>query len=350
MSPTGNKTRRCHKCGQPMKGHKRPGAGVVVCPIGPTGSPAPTETTEIVAPSAAAGPSRAPQARKDDFFAPQFVLDISSSGYGHRVNPNFRPDDVQKPISPPRRDNSWVSTELDERSAGSPARRPRRNVPGIVQETIARFPSANSYMTIPVRLGDHIIHEREEGYGGHCEDDYEEEEEYEANEENKGDSSDTQSATGKSTGPTLMQRMTRSLSTILGRDEPHAVVYRIEREDARAAEARAVEQGMYCRVAYGQRHITPVAGPSRSESIVKPEPTTPHRLTDNDGMCWFAIGDNRDAVDAAIEPYLEPTGALAAAPCRDYPIDPRTIRPNFVDTLVAGAVGGLVVFYCLSVA
>ena len=51
-----------------------------------------------------------------------------------------------------------------------------------------------------------------------------------------------------------------------------------------------------------------------------------------------------------VEPYDYAQGLVRERNERvgTYPVDPVRIRSTFVDTLIAGAVGGLVMFYCLS--
>ena len=347
MSPgSGRKKPVCQKCGHPMAGHKRP-YGAPICPrdeTAPAPSPSPTPTLESTLP--VAGPSKS--SRKKGL-SPEFVFEPSASGYWHRANPNWvDPDQMSKPIAPvgtPQRGDSWVSTERDSSSATSPPRRRGLPNPGVIHIDV-----------------DVDVHERERSrYSGSQMD--EGEDEHEHGEFHGGDGeefSDTQSISSASSDATILKRMTRGLSRAIGRSTPLASLYSSPRDELNTITSAAQAEGLYTRVVH---HHRPITG-------VKDEPVTPTRTTPTrEHSWWVAVGRDRGAVDALVQsrtpgsaraesvdvvpedgPYDFDRGLDTTRNERvgTYPVDPRTIRSTFFDTLLAGAVGGLVMFYCLS--
>ena len=339
-----------------MAGHKRP-YGAPICPrdeTAPASSPTPPLTLEPTLPVvSAAGPSKT--ARRG--LTPDFVFNPSASGYWHRKNPNWvDPDTFPKPNSAfatPQRGESWVSTERDDGSSPSPSHRPK---PPLTRNGVI-----------------HIDVEEERGHSkfGGSQMDMDEDHEHEQDgegERRREDLSDTQSVSSASSDATIMKRLTRGLSHAIGRSTPLASLYSSPRDELTAITTAAEAEGLYTRVVH--HGAVPPA--------IKAEPTTPSRTTPaREHSWWVAVGRDRGAVDALVESH-SPRGGLCELPnattvtvaaehtadepynfdrgldrgrnerVGTYPVDPRHIRNTFLDTLLAGAVGGLVMFYCLS--
>ncbi|KAI0722656.1 hypothetical protein C8Q76DRAFT_719630 [Earliella scabrosa] len=353
MSPGSNRKKPvCQKCGHPMAGHKRP-YGSPVCPREgsydsehcyepiraselpddpptPTGSPPPPLVAPYIKP-------RMP--------SPDFTVKPSASGYWHRSNPNWVDPQPKPPHESPPRHGSWVSTESDSGSHASPARK-RNLLPAAPRQPVIDVDALEdpaARRTIDSAEGE--AHDAGRGYGAE-------------------DTSDTQSNVSSSSSRTILKRMSRGLSTVIGRGTPLASLYGTPREEVTAIAAAAQARGLHTRVLH-------------REHDVKAEPTTPTRTTPaREYSWWVAVGRDRGAVDAlvdaqtprkptrelpaedesaalpvdTVEPYDYAQGLVRERNERvgTYPVDPVRIRSTFIDTLIAGAVGGLVMFYCLS--
>ncbi|KAI0722355.1 hypothetical protein C8T65DRAFT_629051 [Cerioporus squamosus] len=350
MSPGSSSRKKpvCQKCGHLMAGHKRP-YGIPVCPRDETApaeylpagddddrAPTPTETRPT----------------KPRLSIPDFTFDPSSSGYWHRANPNWVDRDPPQP-NPfqeiPERGASWVPTESASGSPASPARPQRR-----------AFPDRPRHSEV-INVDAH-----EDG-----EEDEEELAETQSTEDYDyvpDNTSDTQSNVSTSSSRTIMKRLSRGLSLVLGHSTPLASLYSSPRDEVTAITSAAQGEGLYTRIV----HL---------DQRVKTEPLTPTRTTPTrDHSWWVAVGRDRDAVDAIVDAQtprkpvrrgntivLDPAGSRVASVeagepydferglsaelnerIGTFPEDPRKVRNTFIDTLVAGAVGGLVVFYCLS--
>ncbi|KAI1796088.1 hypothetical protein LXA43DRAFT_970013 [Ganoderma leucocontextum] len=326
----------CQKCSLPMAGHKRP-HGVPVCPRDD---------------SAPASPS--PQLTRKNL-SPNFDFNPSASGYWHRPNPNWvEPESYAKqtrPMDVPQRGPSWVTTERDDRSQGTPSR----------HQPIRSPPPAHEVIDVDAE-DEH--EEAGDGYRGlqEPEHEYDQEHDHYGHEEpaEEGDDSDTSS---NASSVTILKRMTRRLSRAIGRGTPLASLYSSPREQVPAITSAAQAEGLYTRIVHLNRGPTEATG-------FKDEAATPTRTFARREHSWMiAVGRDQGAVNAFVESAgtppkpalrLQPEGMLEPYDYNrglsgernervgSYPDDPRWIRNTFFDILVAGAVGGLVVFYCLS--
>ncbi|EJF62313.1 hypothetical protein DICSQDRAFT_161160 [Dichomitus squalens LYAD-421 SS1] len=360
MSPgSARKKPVCQKCGHLMAGHKRP-MGVPICPR--DGSvPASPQPQPPTAP--------APLARAYAQASPDFVFNPTPSGYWHRVNPNWT--DPEPPANPldrfPKRQPSAVTTEPDNRSQGAPSRRP---------------PVMPTYEVIDVDAEDE---HQQAAYGhGGCTDraavgspehEYEYEQDYEQDfdpdytreQSLPGEEEDASDTSSSASSVTILKRMTRRLSQAIGRSTPLASLYSSPYEQVAAITSAAEAEGLYTRV----RHVERSGAPVQNLSL-KHEPATPTRTLPTREHSWFiAVGRDRGAVDVLADSQVTPPKPTVRLPPESgvvlepydyqrglsrelnervgaYPDDPTRIRNTFVDVLVAGAVGGLVVFYCLS--
>lgn len=330
MSPGSTRKKPvCQKCGHLMAGHKRP-HGVPVCPRDD---------------SAPASPQSA--ARKTTVPAPMpFDYNPTPSGYWHRPNPNWvEPASYAKQTRSydvPQRGPSWVSTERDGGSQGTPSR----------QQPFKSPPPAHE--VIDVDAEDDIQEVGREYAGSH----HDEQEYLEEEPTDEDDDSDTSS---NRSSATILKRVTRRLSSAIGRSTPLASLYSSPREHVPTITTAAHAEGLYTRVVHLNRR--PVDG-------FKEEPSTPVRTFAEREHSWMiAMGRDQVAVNALVDSAatppnptrrLQPEGVFEPydydrglsrernEQVGSYPEDPRWIRNTFFDILVAGAVGGLVVFYCLS--
>lgn len=349
MSPGSNRKKpTCHKCGYPMEGHKRP-YGAPVCPR--EGSSPPRSYTESsrgyspawvnelpdedgpVTPTASPPPPLVAPYIKRRMPSPDFTLDLSGSG--HRSNPNWVDRDGTRPNPAhviPARSGSWVSTESG--SHGTPARRRQLRPAGHGGPEV-------------IDVDAHAARAGSDMGGGEMQEPIVAE-----------DTSDIQSNSSSSSSRTILQHMSRSLSMVLPSSSPLASIYSSPREDVSAIQAAAQRKGYH----------TAVYHPERS---VKTEPTTPSRMPPTREHSWLvAVGRDPVAVNALItaqtprkspralsvydeqadEPYSFEQGLDRERneSVGTYPVPVHRIRNTFFDTLFAGAVGGLVMFYCLS--
>ena len=374
MSPGSNRKKPvCQRCGHPMVGHKRP-YGAPICPdIPPIQVVSPRLSLEPTLP--VAGPSTAvqPATTSRGIGSPGFAIKPSKSGYWHRANPNWiDPNILNKAdhaFSSPQRGDSWVSTEPAS-SASHSSRRGGRPTPGLVRN--------NEVIHIDVEPPTQD-RERSHFTGSEGEEGEEGEEDGSQQDEEGEDLSDTQSnASSASSNQTILKRMSRGLS-VVGRSTPLAYLYSSHRDDLTTLTSAAEAEGLYTRVVHNANANANPFTHRRARGSVKSEPATPARTPPTrENSWWVAVGHDRHAVDALVAshtPRAPPIEIIDAAspsagaaggegpydfdrgldPARNervgtYPVDPRAIRSTFLDTLLAGAVGGLVMFYCLSAA
>ncbi|KAH9899550.1 hypothetical protein C8Q73DRAFT_680243 [Cubamyces lactineus] len=340
----------CHTCGHPMTGHKRPN-GSPVCPRD-SASPArsPSKTPSAISDSPSLSPERDTFGR---FVSPPSLLDRISpynvryseestlsersspedfrfsptpSGYWHRRNPNWvEPEHYSRmPVHqvPQRGETmaSWNTTELDEPVAGPSGLNRYRSGFNEEREVSERTQSPS------------------------------------VQEVNPDDASSVASQDTASPSPSQFARLSRQISSVLGRTTPFVTVYAVSRDKAPAVEYAAQQQNMRTRRV--RRHNT-----------VKAEPTSPGvRLgTDNtassDGSLRVIVARdsmaaeevaaryNAPARTAPREPYDYDTGLVQELNERvgTYPINPYMIRPNFCDVIIAGVVSAFCAVYFLSV-
>lgn len=311
-----------------MAGHKRP-HGAPVCPRDDSASASPQPAT-----------------RKT---FPPFEFNPTPSGYWERQNPNWaEPASYAKQTRSyvaPERGPSWVSTERDD-SQGTPSR----------QQPFRSPPPAREVIDVDAEDG---IEEVEHKSVGSQETEHEYDHEYEPSEPAEGDDSDT-SSNGSSS--TILKRVTRRLSSVIGRRTPLASIYASPRERVPTITTAAQAEGLYTRVMHLDRGSVEPTG-------FKQELATPVRtFAPREGSWMVAVGRDPGAVNALVDAATPPKPTMRLQPggmlepydydrgfnrernerVGSYPDDPRSIRNTFFDTLVAGAVGGLVVFYFLS--
>ena len=353
MSPGSSSRKKpvCQKCGHLMVGHKRP-YGSPVCPRDESAPPEyiPARASQLPDDDdddddRATTPTESPVRTKSRISDPAFTFNPSSSGYWHRANPNWVDRDPPQPnpfAEIPQRGPSWASTESaggSQLARGLPQRRGLMGRP--------RIPDV-------VDVDAHEAGEHGEGETGVMQ--------HTGNFDFVPDTSDVQSTVSSSSSQTIMKRVSRGLSRVLGHSTPLASVYSSPRDEVNAITSAAEDEGLYTRVV----HLN---------NRVKTEPLTPTRTTPTrDHSWWVAVGRDRAAVDAIVDAQtpcrtIHHDNTLVLGPTTEvsepydferglsternervgtFPEDPRKVRNTFVDTLVAGAVGGLVVFYCLS--
>ncbi|KAH9855041.1 hypothetical protein C2E23DRAFT_49603 [Lenzites betulinus] len=319
--PSSRKKPVCHSCGHPMAGHKRP-AGSPVCPrVSASPSPAHSHTTSAT-PTPAPDPAPTLLSRispEDVRFAP------TSSGYWHRRNPHWvEPEHYARIPShaahevPKRGETvvSWHSTELDELSVHAPSHgRP------LSQEYAAQEVPSDS--------------EEDEGA----------------------------EITADSTRQTRSASFTllgRQVSKIFGDMLPLASLYGAPTEDVRSLEHAAREHGLATAVVRSPR------------TTVKAEPSTPDKASDSGSSraglsrefsWWLFVGRDRSAVNALADSQTAAAGARRQREPYDYdkglvkeldervgayPVNPRAIRQNFCDVIIAGVVSAFAVVWILS--
>ncbi|KAI0751093.1 hypothetical protein C8Q80DRAFT_551249 [Daedaleopsis nitida] len=344
----------CQKCGYLMVGHKRPN-GSPVCPRegsspyehSPHGY-TPARASElpdddIPTPTGSPPPPLIAPYIINRMSGPNFAVQPSQSGFWHRKNPNWvDPDAGKQPNhqTPPVKGPSWVSTESESGSHASP----RRALPPAPARheviDIDAMPDKEAY----ARRGSSVRSDDGEEYG-------------------PDDTSDTQSNVSGSSSRTILKHMSRGLSMVLGRGTPIASIYTSPREEITTITSAAEARGLYTRVV----HL---------EQGVKAEPATPTRTTPAREHSWMiAVGRDHGAVNALADAQTPRNSRLTLGPedapvledgagepydfeqgldrernerVGTYPVDPKQIRNTFLDTLFAGAIGGLVMFYCLS--
>ncbi|KAI0677245.1 hypothetical protein C8Q78DRAFT_1001836 [Trametes maxima] len=328
MSPSPNSSRKkpiCHTCGYPMAGHKRP-HGSPVCPRdsaspAPSLSPSPPNRRSVS--TLPCGTPDPPQRTLLSRISPEDVRSSPTpSGYWHRQNPNWVEPEHYARIPghavhhvPQRGETaaSWNSTELDE--------------------------APQAYFTRGESVPQH-------GFEVVDEDDAEE------------DDADSQRTVSPPPSGSFA-RITRGISKLFGDAPPLARVYGASSNEAVALEHTAQEHGLY-------------AGVARRHPLVKTEPPSPGaRLGDasrstlsRDGSCLVFVGHDRSTVDALAASH-SPRGALRAAsrepydydaglaPERNervgaYPVDPRSVRQNYCDVIIAAVVSAFCAVWFLS--
>ncbi|KAI0776152.1 hypothetical protein BD413DRAFT_526847 [Trametes elegans] len=314
----------CHTCGYPMAGHKRPN-GSPVCPR-ESASPSPSQSRSRSLSRTPARDSTEPPSLLSRISPPGVTFSPTPSGYWHRQNPNWVvPEHYARIPShavhhvPQRGDTvgSWESTELDE----PPAR----------FSVQARLPPA-----FPQAEEDDEIEEIDPA-------------------EDDSEDADTQRTVSPAPSNSF-SRLTRGFSKILGRSV--AKVYSAPSEDVVAIEHAAREQGLHTGVA--RRRATVKAEPlSPAGQLSSSSPSTLSR----EDSWWIFVGRDRAAVNALTVSHAAPTTATTAREPYDfdaglvaernekvgtYPADPRTVRQNYCDVIVAGIVSAFCVVWLLS--
>ncbi|KAL1939985.1 hypothetical protein VTO73DRAFT_9320 [Trametes versicolor] len=308
----------CHSCGEPMAGHKRPN-GSPICPRD-SASPSPPRSRTLqttTPPRAPGGPTLLSRISPESVrFSP-----MEDDGYWRRQNPNWvepahyaRMSSAQAPQRSDT-DASWHSTELDEVAAASPPQ--------------------------GVRLSHDSVEEVER----------------EDVDDSDSDYANTPSQTSSFTA------VTRQISKLFGRSTPLASVFSAPSEEVMAIENVAHEHGLSTAVVH------------RPRAIVKAEPTSPgaavagrsRSTLARESSWWVFVGRDRSALDALAgsqartalaaaatkperEPYDYDTGLLKEQneSVGAYPVDPRKIRQNFCDVIIAAVVSAFCAVWLLS--
>ncbi|KAI9064839.1 hypothetical protein FKP32DRAFT_1591059 [Trametes sanguinea] len=342
---SGRKKPVCQACGLPMAGHKRPN-GVVVCPrdsASASPSPSPSPSPRAYRSPKTRAPPETPVHYETPEPPPRSLLsrispkdvraEPTASGYWHKQNPNWETPEhyARLPRAPtgwiPQRNatpgGSWQSTEPNESAGGTP-------------------PPHHHYV----------------------EDD--EEEQDEQDEEDDGE--DTETARSVSPAPSnQFTRFTRHMTSMLSRSTPVATEYSAPADEILAIEYAAKKEGLHTRVV--------------RRSLVKPEPESPNaRLSPGaQGVAressWrIFVGRDPSIVNTRAESHLAHHDADRATPQREvldlstpepydfdrglnkernelvgtYPVDPRLIRQNFCDVIIAAVVSAFFVVFFLS--
>ncbi|OJT07106.1 hypothetical protein TRAPUB_2040 [Trametes pubescens] len=306
----------CHSCGEPMAGHKRPN-GSPICPRDSASPSPPRSRTQTTTPPRASGGTTLLSR-----ISPEDVRSSpTESGYWRRPNPNWvEPAHYARmsaPQVPQRGDTvaSWHSTELDEVSVASLPQRAR-----LSQDSVEEV-------------------EREDV-----------------------DASDAEYANSRSQSSSFTS-VTRQISKLFGRSTPLASVFSAPSEEVDAIENVAHEHGLSTAVIH------------RPRAIVKAEPTSPGSAVGGrsrstlarESSWWVFVGRDRSAVDALAGSQTRTALAAAAAkPEREpydydtglvkernegvgaYPVDPRTVRQNFCDVIIAAVVSAFCAVWFLS--
>ncbi|KAI0832736.1 hypothetical protein BC628DRAFT_1414991 [Trametes gibbosa] len=349
--PSSRKKPTCRSCGQPMAGHKRP-TGIPICPrtsLSPPPPPPFRTAAEPATPPPTSAEPRIPPRPSDS--SPDLLSRISPedvrfsptpSGYWHRQNPYWvEPAHYARMplhavhVVPQRGETvaSWNSTELDEASADAP---PTHGEPLSREHAV-----------------DDIAKDPEDAPG--C-------------------SEPACARATPSPSPSIaFTRLGRHVSKILAHRTPLAALYSAPSEDVFALEHAAHEQGLSTAVVRSPR------------SAVKAEPASPAGVShdDDDGgggwsrasltresSWWVFVGRDRGAVHALAGSQARTAAAAAAAArgkdgrepydydrglekARDervgaYPVDPRTVRQNFCDVIIAAVLSAVGVVWLLS--
>ncbi|KAI9000724.1 hypothetical protein BD414DRAFT_472546 [Trametes punicea] len=329
MISSGRKKPTCHSCGHPMAGHKRPN-GSPVCPRNtaslspyPSPSPTPSSRRRSVSMIPTNYPDR-PQSLLSRISPADVRFSPTPSGYWHRQNPNWtEPEHYARipshaPHQMPRRGETvapWESTELNDSVAGSPPR------------------------------GD----SEPPGFG---------EEEDWSQEVQEDEADDADSLRAVSPAPSNgFARFSQHLVKMLGHSTPVVAEYSAPSHEVFSIEHAAQEEGLYSRI-------------ERRRTIVKAEPASPEGKLDEpsrsiarEGSWRIFVGRDRSTVDDRAtsyatrratppphEPYDYSTGLIAERNERvgTFPIDPRMIRQNFCDVIIAAVLSAVCVVLFLS--
>ncbi|KAI0355305.1 hypothetical protein OH77DRAFT_1479745 [Trametes cingulata] len=332
MVPGASSARRkpvCHACGTPMTGHKRP-HGSPVCPrdsASPSPSPSPSASRSRTSKSPAYQPAKPPSLlsrlgpvvdSEDVTFSP------TPSGFWHRRNPNWVDPEHYARIpshaahTVPRRGEtvaSWNSTELDEDAAAA-------SVHGESPE--AEYVESD------------------------CED------------------ADSQRTVSPAPSSGSFSSLRRGMSKLFSRGTRLASVYTAPSEEVAVIEQVAQERGL-------------AATAVRRRPLVKAEPPSPSSHLDDDHAShstlvrensWLVyVGRDRSAVDALAASHAAATSAAphaAVPPEREpydydaglvgernervgaFPVNPRDIRQNYCDVIIAAVVSAFCAVWFLS--
>ncbi|OSD04535.1 hypothetical protein PYCCODRAFT_1433407 [Trametes coccinea BRFM310] len=335
----GRKKPVCQSCGLPMAGHKRPN-GSPICPRDSTStSPPPSPSPQAAYRSSKArARSETPVRYETPAPPPRSLLsrispldvraEPTSSGYWRRQNPNWETPEhyTRLPRAPaarvPQRNatpgGSWQSTEPNESMAGTP-------------------PPDVAYYS---------------------------QNEEEQDEEEDGEDTETQRSVSPAPS-NQFTRFARHMASMLGRSSPVATEYSAAADEVFAIERAARKQGLYTRVVRRPLKPEPESPDGRLASRAQP-------IAQESSWRVF-IGRDAAIVDRRAESHFAPQPRQPTPPREvldlttpepydydkglnkelnervgTYPVDPRTIRQNFCDVIIAAVISAFCVVYFLS--
>ncbi|CDO73831.1 hypothetical protein BN946_scf185015.g160 [Trametes cinnabarina] len=324
----------CHSCGHPMEGHKRPN-GSPICPrdsATPSPSPSPLANRSSRNRSRSGTPAHydTPPPPPRSLLSRISPRDVRSSptpsGYWHRQNPNWvEPEHYSRfpqhvPVPLPQRGEtpaSWQSTELIE--SVEDLRTPEPEV--------------------------HYV--------------YGDDEEVEEDQLEDDEGEDTGSQRTVSPPPSRsITRFMSNMASMLGRSTPVTTEYSAPADEVFAIEHAAEKQGLYTRVVH--------------RPVVKPEPESPSnglsgrsQSLAREGSWRIFVGRDPDVVKARAESHVAYRPGRSSSPREPYdydrgldsqlnervgtyPVDPRTIRQNFCDVIIAAVISAFCAVWFLS--
>jgi len=142
----------------------------------------------------------------------------------------------------------------------------------------------------------------------------------------------------------------RTISEALMNSVPLASLFSTPRQDipaiSRAARRRKLHMGVIRR------------GDAQNQSVKSEDADAIHEANiGRPNSCWIVMGRDQDAVSHLLDlderdAKHQQASVLSSSTnpkVGAYPLDPRSIRMSFLDVIIAGAIGGIVVFYGLSV-
>ncbi|EMD40541.1 hypothetical protein CERSUDRAFT_111141 [Gelatoporia subvermispora B] len=304
-TPPTRKRHTCHKCGSPMAGHKRPNRGPPVCPTPRGGSPS-DDITPRATPSLferIQGPHRN--------VTPTLLSRMEGPSRMPIPSPLRRRDAVSHigPIGR-HRSPSWAAPEVihvDDDDDGD------------YRDTPFSWVTDETY-----DCETEIADEEYDEEGDH------EPEEFDAEEEDDDDNSSQTSKSSSATASTSASvRMTRAFSEMLRDSTPLASFFSTPTNRIPEVTNLAKRGGMHAGV---------VRNPNRGQHRVR------NGQLQRENTHWVVMGSNQEAVEHIVR--LDGQDYETRAMVGAYPQDHR-IRSTFLDVLVAGAMGGLAVWYAL---
>ena len=286
---------QCHTCGSPMAGHKRP-HGFPVCPEQPEAAQADPDPI-LLRDAPLIPPNR---------FSP--APDVRLPLGGHFVNPRWV--DPAPEIEDDRISHaSWVPTEIDGESSSSEE----------------EWSQGGSEERVFAALND----------DGH-------------DDEDDDDNDDARSLSAHSSSS--VSGISTTLSQLIGNSVPLASVWSTPTRDIAAMGHAAEKAG----VSFG---VVPAPRFRRGRALKRDGSQNHGDDLERQNSWWVVMGQDKQAVARMIAktgPSAEGQEDEEQDPCTSglvgaYPIHYSYLRPTFLDVLIAGAVGGFIVFYALAV-
>ncbi|KAF9809836.1 hypothetical protein IEO21_07236 [Rhodonia placenta] len=288
----------CHACGTPMAGHKRPN-GSPICPPAPPPPPPRLPPTPVSA--------RRPQPLQRTVAVQEF--EIPPDGVYRRRNPNWvdrRP--VAQPIGGDDRHNSWDPTEPAESERG-----------------VGRDDDENPFI---------------DGNG---------QEDNASSSSSRSSSTSSSSSSSSSASSAQSSRPRRTMSQALINSIPLASLFSSPSDDIPAISRVARRANLAMGLIRRPRQDAP---PIKSEGGGRIHGANMGRQN----SWWVVMGRDKGAVSHLMDVHErdergQQDEELDSAPnvkVGAYPVDPRSISMTFIDVIIAGAIGGFIVLYGLS--